>query len=102
MKIGIAFKATQSAFDSGHCQAVLALASRLSEQGYNVSLVNCGTVEWWSDIEGLKKDYRCVVGGSEVMDIMIDVGGVCPHYTAAKNILLLRSDPSFESLEKVP
>jgi GR25 family glycosyltransferase involved in LPS biosynthesis len=36
------------------------------------------------------------------MDVMIDVDGVCPHYTAMKNILLLRSDPSFESLEKVP
>jgi alpha(1,3/1,4) fucosyltransferase len=100
MKIGIAFKATKSAFDSGHCQAVLALANRLSEQGYDVSLVNCG--EWWSDIEGLKKNYRCVMGGSEIMDIMIDVDGVCPHYTAVKNILLLRSDPSFEFLEKVP
>ena len=102
MKIGIAFKATKSAFDSGHCQAVLALAGRLLEQGYDVSLVNCGTVEWWSDIGGLKKNYRCVVGGSEVMDVMIDVDGVCPHYTAVKNILLLRSDPSFDFLEKVP
>ena len=124
MKIGITFKAKGSAFDSGHCQAVLALAERLKEQGYDVCLVNCGTEDWWSDMEGLKESYRCVKEGVKGLDVLIDVDGVIgtkdihkrvvsssvalnnknmdEYRTGAKNILLLRCDPCFDSLEKVP
>ena len=76
MKIGITFKATGSAFASGHCQAVLALAERLKEQAYDVCLVNCGTEEWWSDMEQLKGSYRCVKEGVKGLDVLIDVDGV--------------------------
>ena len=102
MKIGITFKAQGSAFASGHGQTVLALAERLKEQGYDVCLVNCGTEEWWSDMEGLKGSYRCVKEGVKGLDVLIDVDGVCTQRTGAKNILLLRYDPCFDSLEKVP
>ena len=57
MRIGITFQATASVFDSGQAQAVLALADRLKEQDYDITLVNCGEREWWPDIDVLKNKY---------------------------------------------
>lgn len=103
MRIGITFKATESAFDSGHAQAVLALAERLTEQGYDITLVNCGTVEWWSDISVLKNNYTCVkVDDGLKFDVFIDIEGTCKNRSGTKNILLIKTNPTFEALERVP
>jgi len=100
MRIGIAYKAQYTIFGSGHGQSVLALAEWHALHGNEVVLVNAGQFDWWEDAKGLDTLYpRGRIG--DAFDVLVDVGGLLEgaQRSGTKNVLLLRSDPSFTQLE---
>ena len=103
MKIGIAFKASPSAFGSGRTQVVLALAEVCKLSGHEVVLIQEGSLRWWSDVESLESHYTIVAASTQqVYDLFIDIDGkVDPSVRkGSKVVVLFRSDPSFEYLEQ--
>lgn len=102
MHIGISFRPQPTIFGSGQGQTVIALAEMYKGQGDRVTLVNYGQGEWWADAEGLEFERRRIGGPGDPFDVFVDVGGALGaiQRTGTKNVILFRSDPSFDALEK--
>jgi alpha(1,3/1,4) fucosyltransferase len=102
MHIAISFRPQPTIFGSGQGQAVIALAEMYKGQGDQVTLVNYGQGEWWADAEGLEFERRRIGARGDPFDVFVDVGGALgsDQRTGTKNVILFRSDPSFDALEK--
>jgi hypothetical protein len=105
MKIGLNYKATPSIFGSGRGQAVLAMASVCRAAGHEVVLFQETERGWWDDVPGLANDYTIQrLTKTSRCDLLIDVDGeLNPDLRSMiteRVIVFLRSDPTFEYLEK--
>jgi len=105
MKIGLNYKATPSIFGSGRGQAVLAMASVCRAANHEVVLFQETDRGWWDDVPGLASDYTIQrLTKTSRCDLLIDVDGeLSPDLRSMiteRVIIFLRSDPTFEYLEK--
>ena len=103
MRIGIPFRATHSVFDSGHAQAVLAVAEVCKAAGHDVVLVQQGTHPWWRDakrpcIPAIPAELLTSL--SPRLNLLIDVEGRGDVRGAERHVALLRKDPSLVALEE--
>ena len=105
MKIGLNYRASPSIFGSGRGQAVLAIASVCKAANHEVVLFQETERVWWEDVPNLAHSYTIQkLTQNSRCDLLIDIDGkldpTLRSMITDRVIVFLRSDPTFECLEK--